>query len=190
MKITPWIIIIVLMTLLFLQRECTRLTPDILQKAETHDTIRIKGDSIPKPYPVIVIRENVKIVHDTIPRIVDTAFILQDYYSKKYGFDTIVNDSSVFIAIHYLVTQNRLIWLLPQVANKRATTIIRNTTYLSQDIPKHKLFTGAGFGRSPTSFGLTADLLLITKKENAYSISYDILNNDFYFTFYWQIRFK
>ena len=191
MKITPWIIIIVLMILLFLQRECTRPTSDILQKAETNDTIRIKGDSIPIPYPVVVAgKDNLVIIHDTIPGLIDSAKIFQDYYAKIFGNLVLANDSNIYLSMDYLVTQNRLVWVKPKIQNKRNTVIIQKTAVINQEKTRNKYYTGLGIGRSPVSFGLSANLLMVNKKQNAYSLAYDAINNDFYFTFYWQIRFK
>lgn len=184
MKITPWIIIISLGLILFLQIQCHHCPQGIAPKT-------IKGDSIAVPYPVVIAgKDNLVIIHDTIPGLIDSAKIFQDYYAKIFGNLVLANDSNIYLSMDYLVTRNRLVWVKPKIQNKRKTVIIQNTAVINQEKTRNKYYAGMGIGRSPVSFGLSASLLMVNKKQNAYSISYDILNNDFYFTFYWQIRFK
>jgi hypothetical protein len=188
MKITPWIISIVLMSLLFLQLECQRKTEHVKQE---NQVIIIKGDSIPVPYPVVSApRDSLIFVYDTVSTGIDSAKVFADYYTKVYGSIIMANDSNIYVSMDYLVTQNRLVWVKPKIQNKRNTVIIQNTAVINQEKTRNKFYAGLGIGRSPVSFGLSANLLMVNKKQNAYSLAYDAINNDFYFTFYWQIRFK
>jgi len=47
---------------------------------------------------------------------------------------------------------------------------------------------GYGFKYDRPIFG--AELLLVTKKDNAYSLGYDVFNNAVSGTMYWKIRLK
>lgn len=190
MKTAPWIIIGALIILLFLQRECTHPTPDILQPVETHNTIRIKGDSIPVPYPVVSApKDSLIFVHDTVAIRIDSAKVFADYYTKVYGSLVMANDSNVYVDFDYMVTQNRLVWVKPNIQIKRNTVIIQNTSIINRDMPSNSYYAGIGIGRSPESFGLSASLMMVNKKQNAYCLAYDAINNDFYFTFFWKIKF-
>jgi hypothetical protein len=160
MKIAPWIIISVLIGLLFLQMECHRC-PELPENNCDSDTLYIPGDPYPKPYPVVAIVYHDSIVYDTVPQKVDTALILKDYFAKIYGHDTIADDSSVFVAVNYMVTQNRLKWLKPAIQNRKPTTIIQNTSIIEKYEPRLKLFAGVGVGRSLTSFGLAASISVV-----------------------------
>lgn len=74
------------------------------------DTGTHRIDSVPVPYyvsdPVYVFDT----IHDSIPYMVpiDTAAILADYYRKRDYNDTVVNDTSIMIAIQEQVWQNRI----------------------------------------------------------------------------------
>lgn len=184
MKIAPWIIISVLIGLLFLQRECHRCT-ECTEITKT-DTLYIAGDSIPVPYPVITPGKPYPVPYP-VPADVDTALILADFFSKVQDKIILADDSSVFVSIEYLVTQNRLKWIKPFIQNRRATTIINNTTIIESVKPRNKIFAGVGVWRSLTSFGLAPSLALLTKKDHLYSFSYDLINKDAYFTLYWKI---
>ncbi len=187
MKTAPWIIIIVLILLLFLQRECHRC-PEYEEISDTTDTIYLPGDPVPIPYPVVEIRDRWITIYDTIIREVDTAAILRDYFAHRHGYDTLANDSSVFVAIGWHVTQNRLISLTPYIANRKPTTIIHRTTVIREvEKKRNQYFMGVGVGRSPDQFGLAGSLALFTRQQNLYSLHYDMLNKDFYVTFYWRI---
>ena len=189
-RISPaWMIIVILILLLFLQRECHHC-PDVRNIVSKTDTCYIVGDSIPYPYPIITTVKVDSIIHDTTFRKVDTALILADYFAKVYGNQILADDSSVFVSVQYMVTQNRLAWMLPSIANRKPTAIIQNTTVINQPVLRTKFFAGIGVGRSPTEFGLTANALLLTKNDHAYSLSYDFLNHDVYCTLYWKIKFK
>jgi hypothetical protein len=52
------------------------------------------------------------------------------------------------------------------------------------------MHVGLGIGRSVNSFGLAPSLLYISKRQSAYSLSYDLFNKDAYFTLYYKLNFK
>lgn len=187
MKAAPWIIILVLLLLFIIQREFLS-SPDCPELTSFVSIKEVKGDSVPKPYPVFIIKRVDSIVYDTIYPGIDTSAILADYFAKIYGNDTLANDSSVFVSIQYMVTHNRLIWVLPSIANRRAsvTNTVQNT--INPPVLKTSFYAGVGVGRSPTEFGLTANLYMISKQNHGYGLSFDPINRDVYFTMLWQIR--
>ncbi len=197
MKTAPWIIIIVLIVLLVIQRECHRCPecPEIEQVSSQStttnvvvpgDSIVIKGDTVwLDAKPVIIIDT----VFEQLP--IDTNAILADYYARKQGRWILVDDTSLFVAINFEVYKNRLQWVVPETQNRRPVLVQINETYnLYQEVIKarNKYFGGIGIGRSPESFGLAPSLALLNRKNNLYSLSYDVLNKDFYFTIYFQLR--
>jgi hypothetical protein len=68
-------------------------------------------------------------------------------------------------------------------------SVVTKTEFIPEK-KRNKVFVGAGVGRSLDQFGLTANVMLFTKREHAYQLSYDVLNNDMYFTMYWKLKFK
>lgn len=111
-----------------------------------HDTI--KGDSVPyvvtlpTPYP-----RYVTLPPDTVIRsaYIDTAAILADYLAMYRYVDTLLNDTSAFIALDELVTQNRISERVITFQNRRPTYI---TTTMVQPEPALQLSAGALLGRN------------------------------------------
>lgn len=147
----------------------------------TSDTIIIPGD----PYPVISYHDKpvpyeVLVPVDSFWKDVDTAVILQkckemyqDYYSRIVYNDTLKDDTSALITLIDTVYQNRLQKRILGFQNKRATSIITNTTIIGE-IPRNKFYLGAGidgevnpFYRDPT---ITLNGLLVMKKRWSYEI--------------------
>jgi hypothetical protein len=189
MKTAPWIIISVLIILLVLQRECHRC-PDVTEPVAKTDTVYIPGDPYPVSYPVYVPVRYDSIVYDTSLREVDSFAIVKDYLAEVYGHAVLIDDSSAFLKINYMVCENRLKYVIPIFQNKRATTIIHNTTVIESVKPKTKIFAGVGVGRSLTSFALAPSLALLSKKDHLYTMSYDVINNDVYVSMYWKLHFR
>lgn len=183
MKQAPWIIIAALLVVIVLMRECQRPCPECPEPVIKTDTI--KGDTVAVPYPVIVPKYITKVVHDTIPIDVDTAAILADYFAKVYGTDTLANDSSVFVSVDWMVMMNQLMWIRPHIMNRRATVVYQ--TVMQMDKPRNRYFAGLGVGRSPNEFGLAPSVALLTKRQNLYTLNYDVLNQDIYFTVYFKL---
>lgn len=188
MKTAPWIIIVVLMGIIILMRECTPAPkcPECppLSKCDT-----IKGDSIPYPVPVRVPVISYRDTGSTHWRYkdIDTAAILKAFFARNFIADTLVNDTSLFIAVYDTVSENRIIYRKPKI--HYFPTIIQKTTFIPTP-PVRKVFVGIGIGRNPNEFGLAPAALYISKKDNAYTAHYDFFNKDIYFTYFWKIRLK
>ncbi len=188
MKTAPWIIIIVLILVLVIQRECHRCPDCPEPEASTHTTI-VPGDSVPVPKPVVIIKPG-KVVYDTMWQYypVDTAAILADYHAHRFGNDTAVNDSSVMVSLAWHVHRNRLQSVQAFVQNRRAVEIHHHTTIIREiEQPHGRVFAGLGFGRSPEQFGLAPGLGYLSKRQNFYTLNYDVLNKDIYFSMYFPL---
>ena len=192
MKTAPWIIIVILLGLLLLQRECTPVPdcppcdPCTLQHCDTTigDTI-VYQDTTYIPVPYFIDTGSTKYIY--MP--VDTSAIIADYLTKKYYSDTLVNDSNLFVAIYDVMQYNSIISRQP-VIRFFPTIITKTNTVVKDPVLVRKLFAGIGVGRNPKEFSLTANLMYISKRDNAYSFSYDVLNKDMYVTMYWKIKLK
>ena len=188
MKNAPWIIILVLILVIVLQRIWLPSHNNLSIPETVYDTIH---DTV--PYPVTqYVPEPVYIDTGSTKwkwHPVDTAAILKDYYSKHYYVDTLANDSLALIIVSDTVSQNRIVSRRKQLSFFHQT--IRETTLINNPFPgKRKLFMGLTVGRKPQQFGIGPAVLYTSKRDQAYSFSYDILNHDWYFTMYWKIHFK
>lgn len=195
-------IILILLALLFLQRECSR-PPAHYPVPDTIRITRVEYDSfpydkpIPKPYPVEVIRV------DTFPSIVDTALILHDFFAKNIYNRTLLDDSVAYIALLDTVTQNQLQNSHLTYKNRRPT-IIENTTIIHPPPPQRFQLYAGGFLQSrifpaanpvaepaeaPTiSFG--ASLFAKTRRDHLYGIGYDPINKNAQLNILWKIKLK
>ncbi|MBC8147306.1 MAG: hypothetical protein H8E98_04920 [Bacteroidetes bacterium] len=186
MKTAPWIIIVILLVLLFLQRECasTHICP--VHPEVTCDTIH---DTI--SYPVTVYIPKITCIDTGTTKWlyypVDTAQILTEYFAKHYYQDTLVNDTNALIVVKDTITQNKIMYRNPVITI--FPHFIKQTTYIVQPQPLvRKVFLGIGIGRSINQFALSPSLMYISKKDNAYSLSYDVLNKDIYLTMFWKLK--
>lgn len=193
MKQAPWIIIILLLVALIITRECNRTDhfPDVGNViADTiYRTDTIKGDSIPVPYPIVQIVKEDSIVYKEIPAQIDSAEVARQYYAERYYKRyPIVDDSNVFVSFDALVSENRLRWVVPYVQIKRPRVINHYTTIIQEVEQRNKYFYGFGVGRNPNEFSLTGNLALYTKKQTLYSLSFDVMNKDVYFSMFFPIN--
>lgn len=194
---TPWIIIAILLCIIVLMRECNCGKP-CQQNADTVRTTDTVWDTarivtllpVPKPYQVIV-------PGDTQWMPVDTSGImdfyrakLRDYYTVRLYQDTLKDDTSAFVMLHDCVTINRLGERTLTFINRRPTAL--NTTIITNyaEAPRNKVFIGPTVGRNINQFGIGASIMLITKKDHAYSYTYDITNKGHYLSMYWKIRIQ
>ena len=115
--------------------------------------------------------------------------MLEDYNTKKYSNDTILHDTNGLIVIHDILFQNDY---FSRRVEKRLTpqfTVVTKTIFVPEE--KHnQVYLGIGAGRSLHQFGLTGNVMLITKKGHPYQVSYDFINKDVYITAYFLLKFK
>jgi hypothetical protein len=187
MKKIPWLIIVALLVMIFLQRECNHETPGRTETVIRFDTIH---DTV--PYPVIHYQP--KLIYIDTGSVkwklqpVDTPAILAAFFAKHFYKDTLLNDTNALIVVSDTISRNRIISRSPLL--RIYPHIIRQTKYIEQKAPgRRKFFLGIGAGRNLNRFGFSANILYLSKKEHGYSFSYDVLNKSFYVGMYWKIKF-
>jgi hypothetical protein len=128
----------------------------------------IKGDSVPYAVPVPVpIARYVALPPDTIFIGADTAAILADYFATRQYADTLMNDTSAFIALSEAVSQNRIAERTLTFQNRRPTYI--TTTVVQPAQPKLQLHAGAIAGR-----GVAAPVVKLTYARWSISAGYNL----------------
>ena len=183
LKIVPYIIIIILMLLLFLQRECHRC-PEPTEIVRV-DTV-YRYDSIPYTAPPMTPKPGT-VIEQPIPAGIDSLAVARAYFSRRMGIDTLVNDSLYMLSLRWEVQENKPTLFQPTIINRQPTTIISHTPV---EKAKNKVFVGFTVNRLPSDYGLSASLALLTKRENLYTVSYDLRNKDVQAGIYWKIKFK
>ena len=111
-----------------------------------HDTtLRVITDTVNPPQKVIhvpykVLRDTFWV--DTVKIPADTAAILSDYFAKRVYNDTLLSDSSAFIAVSDTIQFNRRVGLRQlRYINRRPTVI-----YHQSDPSKWEIGAGIGYG--------------------------------------------
>lgn len=201
MKTAPWIIIIVLIAMFSIHRECNRCpefepvstiieTEYIIDSTATEAAVVIVTERIPgkqSGVPAIVYIDRI----ETVPADIDSAAVAKAYFtSRVYKDVVIVDDSNMHVSIDAEVFMNQLMWVKPVYKLRRPQTIIYKTTTIIQEVEKHRnrYYAGIAIGRSLTNFGLGTSIALLSKEDHLYSLSYDFINKDAYFTLYYKIR--
>jgi len=189
LKYTWQLISCILVILLVLQRQCTPEPKTV--SSHTVDTVTV-----------------VKTIHDTktayIPGIntVDTIYpefpfdtldMIADYFAVKVSNDTIKGEN-YSVAIRDVISRNR-------IQSRKATADINviiqtihetDSIYYTTDCPKPKakVYAGIGIGGWTDKVGFAPSLAFNTKKDNLYTVSYDVVNQTAWLSMYWKIRLK
>jgi hypothetical protein len=185
--IPHYVIIIILIGIIFLQRECHRC-PEV-QTSYRVDTI--PGDIIPsiielsRPEPYFIF------VDTGQQMFVDTASILRDYFARVVYLDTLKDDSSAFIAIRDTVTENRLRGRQLYFANRKPTAIIHTTTVQPSETERMKLYAGAMLALTPEDKSdIGPVIMMMTPKGAGYSYAYGVNEKSHTLTVVWKIKLR
>ena len=151
-----------------------------------HDTIIIKGDSIPYPVYVTLSRPILNRV-DTFwkSKPVDTAKLFNQFYSVYVQNDTISKDSNFVAIIIDTITQNTIIGRKFWHQNLRQTKETTKVIHITDPMPKLLLGGGIGLGNR---IGLNITGTYLFNQELAVSGNLDPLNK--YTSINLQYKFK
>ncbi len=184
-----WLIIIILSVLLFLQRSCQKPCPKLQIDTifTTHyDTIR---DSffIKQPVPYQVIHR-------------DTFFQWNDeicnqyidaYFSQNIYLDTLLNDSNNLIAVRDTIMANMIQGRKLYFTSRNKTITQTITNIVGDTMPRrNKLFIGFTFGGIIDKPDAGLSLMLLTKKDMGYSLSYFPITRSYYGSFFYKLRLR
>jgi len=169
------LLIVVLVVIILLMRSCSgnKTIPEpkiITETVVKWDTVVVeKTQYIPKW------RTKVTTIHDTVLANVDTAFILNDYYSTYAYTDTLSLDSLGSIVINDTISKNSILFRDVQPNIFIPTITVTNTSYIYQ----REFFGGISVGSSPTAIqNLNGEILFVNKKRQAYGFGIGV-NNEF-----------
>jgi hypothetical protein len=178
------LIIIGLIIVIFLLRECRGEKSPLPAEPVTIVKIETKYDTIVETVPTYIPKYKTRVkwktktvhdtveVHDTIP--VDTASVLEEYFATYAYTDTLKKDSVTFI-INDTISQNKILSRGIKYNLVYPTTIIST----EREVNKRELYIGFGLGgdRQQISYA-GSELILRTKKEKLYGVGIGI-NNSF-----------
>jgi hypothetical protein len=169
-----FIIIVVLVIILLLQKcsgDIAKPTPPSTDTIRTTDTSYI---TITKEVPTYVPkwRTKIKYIHDTTT-VIDTAYVIGDYYSTYYYKDSLIADS-IRVYINDSITQNKI--KLRDIKYKITIPVISNSITVVQR--KNEFYAGVGLVGSQNGINYFGpELILRTKKKSVYGIGIGIDGN-------------
>jgi hypothetical protein len=178
------LIIIGLIIVIFLLRECRGEKSPLPTEPVTIVKIETKYDTIVETVPTYIPKYKTRVkwktktvhdtveIHDTIP--VDTASVLEEYFATYAYTDTLKKDSVTFI-INDTISQNKILSRGIKYNLVYPTTIIQT----EREVNERELYVGFGLGgdRQQISYA-GSELILRTKKEKLYGVGIGI-NNSF-----------
>ncbi len=178
------LIIIGLIIVIFLLRECRGEKSPIPTEPITVVRIETKYDTIVETVPTYIPKYKTRVkwktktihdtieIHDTIP--VDTASVLEEYFATYAYTDTLKKDSVTFI-INDTISQNKILSRGIKYNLIYPTTIIQT----EREVNKRELYVGFGLGgdRQQISYA-GSELILRTKKDKLYGVGIGV-NNSF-----------
>jgi len=191
------IVIVILIGWLVFEKSCDAPCPDPVPCPEFDTTAFIASlpieypdtSYVPTPYPVYHTEDS--LVYVEIPADVDSLAVVLAYFSPSIYLDSIGTPDSLFLLVlRDSVNENRIqrreildLILYP-------TFKIVTKTVIEPYVPRNKVFLGLGVGGWTDKFGVTANMMFMNKRDNAYQLSYDPLNNTIYGTAFWKIKTK
>jgi len=157
-------ITIILLCLFMLFDQCAR--KPCPEPQTVTNTITIPGDPYPVRYDSIIYRDTTIYKRDStafkpVPEGIDSAKIARLYYAENYSNRVLTDDTSLYYAVEFMTTQNRVQWFIPTYQNKRETAIINQINNIYPD--KTEAFgLKAGFGGyvSPQASDVYPSLML------------------------------
>jgi hypothetical protein len=168
-----WIIIIILLYLLFIQRECNReeVKPPVptVEYVYIYDTVE-KFVYVDKPIPINI--------YDTIylSGTIDTVYVLGDYFKVKVYDDVLVDDSCLYFRLKETVTKNEIIDRSFSYINRRPVGIEIIDVVCPEPLPKLEYYFGGFIGGSQDLFGAGLGIGIRTKTRTFYKYEYDVIN--------------
>jgi hypothetical protein len=150
-------------------------------EGKAYEVIKHEIDTIDIVKTKVVTKKGEDIYHETIkevtiPAIVDTQALLQDYFAKNIYKDTLqLPDSLGIVSLIDTITQNKILGRTFNASVKQRT--IKETTIV-KELPKTKLFYGfeGGFNKADVVSHLGFGVLVNTKKDKMFHLGLGVAN--------------
>ena len=185
-----FVCLFLLIVIIFL-RQCTPKSEQPTNNTTHTDTVTVTithTDTITEHIPG-------QEVHDTIYSDVpfDTLDLITDYFKVIISNDTLRGENYM-IAIRDVISRNRIQKRTAVATVKMVVQTIHtiDSIYYTTDCPKarNKVYAGFGIGGWTDKIGLAPTLALNTKKDNLYTVSYDVINKTAWINLYWKFKLR
>lgn len=153
----------------------------VVTKTEVlRDTTKItQTQYIPKWY------EKVTKVYITQP--IDTVKVVEEYLASYMYGDTLINDTSAFIAVYDIISMNKIQGRTWEYINRRPTQIITNTTVIEEQ-PKWNIAIGGIFGGNTEQFSFDVGIIVSGKNRAEYQLLYGPMDNTIKLGYFYKLR--
>ena len=146
-----------------------------------YELIKHEIDTVEVVKTKVVTKKGEDIYHETIkevtiPAIVDTQALLQDYFAKNIYKDTLqLPDSLGTVSLIDTITQNKILGRTFNASVKQR--IIKETTIV-KELPKTQVYYGfmGGFNKVDVVSSIGAGALIKTKKDKIYQLGIGVAN--------------
>ena len=166
------LVIVALVVLLFLQRSCSP-SSTLTEKVKVDTLIQFDTIEIIKNNYVPQWKEKIVTQIDTIRDTIDTATVIQDYYSKYYYSDTVKVDTIGNLVINDTICQNTIF------KRNINTNIVIPTLHVTKIVyvNKTEFYWGLGLGGNAGQINyIGADFVLKLKNDQAYGFGVGLDN--------------
>ena len=183
-------LVLVLVLMLIIQRECHHC-PACPEVPKPQTTVQIKVDTLYYPWVVPVPQIEFRDTgswHQAFQPI-DTAAIVREFLTKNVYHRTLVNDTNALIILTDTVFQNKLCEGYIQAQFYPYTRIITQTTTIMPPA-RRKLFIGTEITLYPIDYSFAPSLLYQSKKDHAYSVSFNPFTQNIRFSTWWKIQLR
>lgn len=182
--------VLLLVLMLIIQRECHHC-PAFPEVPKPQTTVQIKVDTLYYPWVVPVPQIEFRDTgswHQAFQPI-DTAAIVLEFLTKNVYHRTLINDTNALITLTDTIFQNKLCHGYIQAQFYPHTRIITQTTTFTPPT-RSKLFLGAEIDIFPMDYTFAPSILFLSKKDHAYSFSYNPFTQNVRFSTWWKLRFR
>ena len=166
------LVIVALVVLLFLQRSCSS-SPTPTEKVKVDTLIQFDTIEIIKNNYVPQWKEKIVTQIDTIRDTIDTATVIQDYYSKYFYSDTVKVDTIGNLVINDTICQNTIFKRNINTNIVIPTLHVTKTVYVN----KTEFYWGLGLGGNAGQINyIGVDFVLKSKNDQAYGFGVGLDN--------------
>ena len=166
------LVIVALVVLLFLQRSCSS-SPAPTEKVKVDTLIQFDTIEIIKNNYVPQWKEKIVTQIDTIRDTIDTATVIQDYYSKYFYSDTVKVDTIGNLVINDTICQNTIFKRNINTNIVIPTLHVTKTVYVN----KTEFYWGLGLGGNAGQINyIGVDFVLKSKNDQAYGFGVGLDN--------------
>lgn len=190
--VSPYMLVIVCMFFWIMWlTECGGRKIETKTEYQTDTIVQMVYDSTPVQSPVYVPQWYEKKVYVEVPTLVympvDTAAIVADYLDTYFYADTLMDDTSAFIAVYDQISRNRIGARQWTYINRRPTQLITTITNVN-DCKKWNIGLGGFFGGNLERFDYGLGVIVTTNNRASYQAEYCFSDKSVRVGYYYNLR--